>query len=114
MARKGSDYYPIIHFYIIYDRFSEEFDEFFLQILDIGKASVDVRFYGDYTIGKISKSKLIKFESFILSYDYNENGASQKLMLRHKGIMEALDEHTVRKNVHKNYQKHKMQMNNIK
>lgn len=68
--------------------------------MDVGKTAVGVRFYGDNTIGKINKSKLIKFQSFILNYTFDEKRASHKLMLRHKGIMEALHEQTVEQTLH--------------
>lgn len=67
------------------------------QILDIDDKAVWVRFYGDYTTGKIFKSKLMKFGTFMMSYIFEENKATRKLSLRHKGILEALHEQTFRR-----------------
>lgn len=38
------------------------------QILDIHNKTVWVRFYGDNTTGQIFKSKLMKFETFMVTY----------------------------------------------
>lgn len=66
------------------------------QILDIYDKTVWVRFYGDNTTGQIFKSKLMKFGIFLISYIFDENKATLKLRLRHKGILEALHEQTLR------------------
>lgn len=65
-----------------------------LQILDIHDKAVWVSFYGDNTKGQIFKSKLIKFQTFMLSYSFDENKVNRKLQLRHRGILKALHEKT--------------------
>lgn len=70
---------------------------YLFQILEIHEKAVWVLFYGDNTEGQIFKTKLMKFDTFMVSYSFEENKATQKLRLRHKGILEALHEKAVQK-----------------
>lgn len=63
-----------------------------MQILDVSNDSKVVRvfFYGDKTIGVVFKSRLTKFDDFIENYTFNEVDSGPKMLLRHKGIKEAI------------------------